>query len=206
MIGWMDNWQYAAQQPTSPWRGQMTLPRKLSLHETADGIRLFQAPVDEMQQLAQAKMDVSGSTDSQLNVQFAKTQLNRNHTYQLLSTVDLGKAAEAGWKVLAHDGTYTLVGYDKQKGVVYVDRTHSGTVQLNNDFPARTEAPLKLSGPLNLDLVIDRDSVELFANRGSITMTNLVFPNPGATTIEFYSKGGRTGKVSAHLTELKSAH
>ena len=206
MIGWMDNWQYAAKQPTSPWRGQMTLPRKLSLHETPDGIRLFQAPVDELQQLAAAKLDASGATDSQLNVQFAKTQLNRNNTYQLLSSVDFGKAVEAGWRVLAHDGTYTLVGYDKQKGVVYVDRTHSGTVQLNNDFPVRTEAPLKLLGPLHLDLVIDRDSVELFANHGSITMTNLVFPNSGATSIEFYSKGGSTGKVSAHLTELRSSH
>ena len=30
MIGWMSNWQYAADVPTSPWRGQMTVPRKLA--------------------------------------------------------------------------------------------------------------------------------------------------------------------------------
>ena len=25
MIGWMNNWQYAAKVPTHPWRGQMTV-------------------------------------------------------------------------------------------------------------------------------------------------------------------------------------
>jgi sucrose-6-phosphate hydrolase SacC (GH32 family) len=34
MMGWMDNWQYAASLPTKPWRGQMTIPRKLSLRTT----------------------------------------------------------------------------------------------------------------------------------------------------------------------------
>jgi len=29
LIGWMNNWQYAAKLPTSPWRGQMSLPRRL---------------------------------------------------------------------------------------------------------------------------------------------------------------------------------
>src|SRR5262249_5243571 len=29
MLGWMNNWQYAKYLPTSPWRGQMTFPRRL---------------------------------------------------------------------------------------------------------------------------------------------------------------------------------
>jgi sucrose-6-phosphate hydrolase SacC (GH32 family) len=206
MMGWMDNWQYAAKLPTSPWRGQMTLPRKLSLHETADGIRLFQVPVDELQDLASAKLAVSGLTDSKINMAFAATPLNKAHTYRLRSTVNLGKAAEAGWKILVADGTYTLIGYDKQRSIIYVDRTHSGTVAINEDFPARLEAPLALQGPLSFDLIVDRSSVELFADHGAVTMTNLVFPNEGATTIEFYSKGGPTGMISANLTQLKSAH
>jgi fructan beta-fructosidase len=206
MLGWMDNWQYAAKLPTSPWRGQMTLPRKLSLRQSADGIRLFQAPIDELQQLASEKLAVSGRTDKQINAAFAASQLNQGHTYQLTSLVNLDKAQEAGWKILAVDGTYTLLGYDKQKGVIYVDRTHSGSAEVNSDFPARVEAPLTLKGPLALDLVVDRSSVELFADHGGVTMTNLVFPNAGSTTLEFYSKGGETGLVSAHLTELKSAH
>lgn len=30
-IGWMNNWDYAAQLPARPWRGSMTIPRRLTL-------------------------------------------------------------------------------------------------------------------------------------------------------------------------------
>jgi sucrose-6-phosphate hydrolase SacC (GH32 family) len=205
MIGWMDNWQYAAKLPESPWRGQMTLPRKLTLRETPEGIRLFQAPIDELQQLASGKLLVSGKSDAVINAAFSKTRLNTSHSYQLQSTVDLGKANDAGWKILAKDGTYTLIGYDKATSKLYVDRSHSGTAQVSKEFFARIEAPLTFKGLLSMDVVVDRSSVELFANHGAVTMTNLVFPQQG-TTIEFYSKGGATGLVSAKLTEFKSAH
>jgi fructan beta-fructosidase len=39
-LGWMNNWEYAGKVPTSPWRGQMTVPRTLSLRNTPQGIRL----------------------------------------------------------------------------------------------------------------------------------------------------------------------
>jgi sucrose-6-phosphate hydrolase SacC (GH32 family) len=195
MLGWMDNWQYAANLPTSPWRGQMTLPRKLALRQTSEGVRLFQAPIDELQSLAVSHVSVSGNA-----------QLTKGHTYQLQSSISLGKAAEAGWKILADGGNYTLIGYDKSKSVVYVDRTHSGTTPVSKDFPARIEAPLALKDQLSLDIVVDRSSVELFANQGAVTMTDLVFPNAGANRLEFYSKGGSAQVISSQLTEFKPAH
>ncbi len=45
LIGWMSNWQYAAKLPTSPWRGQMSLPRRLSLLKDGAGLALEQEPV-----------------------------------------------------------------------------------------------------------------------------------------------------------------
>lgn len=206
MIGWMDNWQYAAKQPTKPWRGQMTLPRKLTLRQTPDGVRLFQAPIDELQNLAGPKLSVSGQNDAKVNAVLSKTRLASGHTYELRSTVDLGRATEVGWRILAVDGNYTLIGYDKNKGALYVDRTHSGTIAINQDFPVRVEAPLRLKAQLTLDVVVDRSSVEVFADQGAVTMTNLVFPAENANQLEFYSKGGATGSISANLTELKSAH
>ncbi len=34
MLGWSNNWMYAADIPTSPWKGAMSLPRKLTLVHT----------------------------------------------------------------------------------------------------------------------------------------------------------------------------
>ncbi len=43
-IGWMNDWRYAAKTPTSPWRGQMTLPREVELKTIADRITLVPRP------------------------------------------------------------------------------------------------------------------------------------------------------------------
>jgi fructan beta-fructosidase len=37
-IAWMNNWQYADKIPTDPWRGFMTLPRDVTLADTARGV------------------------------------------------------------------------------------------------------------------------------------------------------------------------
>ncbi len=188
MMGWMDNWQYAAKLPTSPWRGQMTIPRKLSLRSTPEGIRLFQAPIDALQKI---RVSSSEQTDA--------------HSFELRSSIPLGTAQEVGWKILAVDGSSTTVGYDRQSGKVFVDRTHSGLTGFSKDFPARTEALLSPTGDiLRLDILVDRCSVEVFADNGRIAMTNLVFPPPGARGVEMYSKGGKPGTATMKLWELKS--
>ena len=47
-IGWMNNWDYANDLPTAPWRGAMTAPRELGLARTSAGIRLTSEPVGEL--------------------------------------------------------------------------------------------------------------------------------------------------------------
>jgi fructan beta-fructosidase len=194
MLGWMSNWQYARDVPTSPWRGQMTLPRRLALHNTPEGIRLMQRPVDSLTQLRGTPIPVHESMSG------------TGHQFQFTSIIPLGTAHEAGWKVLLKGGTFTSIGYDRQKGVLFVDRTHSGDVGFSKDFPARTEAPLKLKGNrLQLDVVVDRDSVEVFAEGGRVTMTNLVFAPQDADGLQFYANGGKAAAVSGSLWKFRSA-
>ncbi len=194
MLGWMSNWQYARDTPTAPFRGQMTLPRKLSLHSTPEGIRLFQQPVDGLSKLREARVSLKEKI------------VGTGHQFEFTSTVPMGTAQEAGWKLLAKDGTYTTIGYDRARGTLFVDRTHSGNVGFNKDFPGRTEAPLKLIGnAFRLHAIVDRNSLEVFADDGRVTMTNLVFAPSEANSLEFYAKGGKAGVVSGSLWKLKSA-
>ena len=39
-IGWMSNWPYANKVPTDPWRGCLTLPRKLQLFDNGQGLEV----------------------------------------------------------------------------------------------------------------------------------------------------------------------
>jgi sucrose-6-phosphate hydrolase SacC (GH32 family) len=178
MIGWMNNWQYAGDVPTSPWRGQMTIPRKLALRTTPDGLRLVQQPIDSLEQLRRPRQE--------------------SDTFELQATIPLGTAKEVGWKLLAGDGSFTLIGFDREKQQLFVDRTHSGDSSFSKDFAARTTAPLRLdNAQLHLRVLVDHSSIEVFAQDGRVAMTNLVFPPPGPRRIEFYSKGGEAGPITS---------
>lgn len=188
IIGWMNNWQYAAKLPTSPWRGQMTFPRSLSLRKTPEGIRLFQEPADGLAQL-----------------EGPARKMPETHSFRLRSEMHLGTAQEIGWRLLGDDSHYTLIGYDSRNAKLFVDRRHSGLTSFSKDFPGRIEAPLKLDGDvLRLDVLVDRCSVEVFADGGRVTSTNLVFPPPGANEVRTYAVGGNAGAVQATVNDIRS--
>jgi sucrose-6-phosphate hydrolase SacC (GH32 family) len=114
-----------------------------------------------------------------------------------------GAAAETGFRLLARDGKLTEVGYNTTSGELFLDRTRSGVTDFSKEFPSRTAAPLATRGePLRLTILVDRSSVEVFAQNGLITMTNLVYPLDGARGIEFYSRGGEPGAVAVDVWEL----
>jgi fructan beta-fructosidase len=191
MIGWMNNWQYAGKVPTSPWRGQMTVPRKLALRTYAEGPRLVQEPVEALLKLRAKRL----AWDTKI----------ASHSFQIESTIPLGQAEEVGWKILSEGGTYTIIGYNKTDQQLFVDRTHSGRVDFGNYFPARTAAPLPVKGPLQMNILVDRCSIEVFAQGGRVAITNLVFPEGNAYTVKFYSHGGRPGPMKAALWSVNSA-
>ena len=192
MIGWMNNWQYANVVPTSPWRGQMTVPRALSLKTYPEGIRLVQQPIAALAKLR-------GQHYTMRNLSTARGQ-----TLELISTIGIGQATEVGWKLLGADGTFTAVGYDVRAKQVFVDRTHSGNVGFSDKFPARVSAPFEALGQLKLHLLVDQSSVEVFVGDGQVALTNLVYPPKDGTSLEFYSAGGSPGQVAADVFTLHS--
>ena len=195
MMGWMSNWQYAGRIPTSPWRGQMTVPRKLALRREADGLRLVQMPVDA---LAELRMDAVALRAGSQNL--------AGDTFDLESTLELGAAQAVGWKFSSDDRDFTLIGYDREKHEIFVDRTHSGNTGFSKDFPARTAAPLNLSGnKLSVRVLVDRSSVEVFADDGRVALTNLIYPPKPVKRVETYSSGGQVGAVEGHLWRLANS-
>jgi fructan beta-fructosidase len=186
MLGWMNNWQYAGDVPTQPWRGQMTVPRKIALRETPEGLRLVQNPIDA---LAQLRSSWRPGSD----------------VFELKVEAPLGNAKELGWKLRNAGETFSLIGFDRDNQQLFVDRTHSGATNFSKDFPARTTAPLHLTGnELRLHILVDRSSVEIFAEDGLIAITNLIFPPLGAREVEFYSKGGQSGAIQTKRWTLNS--
>jgi sucrose-6-phosphate hydrolase SacC (GH32 family) len=163
-------------------------------------------PVDQLNQLSEeGGADRSTGDVQTVNQWLAASAASNGRTFQLVADIALGTAKEVGCRMLESEGEYTAIGYDRQRKSLFVDRTHSGLLNFNKDFPVRTEAPLSLAdGVLRLTVLVDRNSVEVFADAGSVASTNLVFAPPGGRGIEFYEKGGASGEISAHITRLRS--
>jgi sucrose-6-phosphate hydrolase SacC (GH32 family) len=149
----------------------VTIPRELALRTFPEGIRLTQQPVSALAQLRQSAI---ATPDTQ--------------SFAIHAAIDPGVAGESGWKLAAPDGTYVLIGYDRLRQEVFVDRSHSGHTAFSREFPAPTAAPAPhADNPLDFTILVDRNSIEVFADQGRATLTNLAFTRGAPTRVQFYS-------------------
>nr|QEP49748.1 exolevanase [Gluconacetobacter diazotrophicus]QEP49749.1 exolevanase [Gluconacetobacter diazotrophicus] len=195
LIGWMDNWDYATDLPTAPWRGQMTLPVDIAL-KTVDGRpTVIQAPTRAYEDLVGKKGGVT-YRDRNLPQDGRVTIPSRGEVLDIRLVLRRGGARRAGTVVReTPDGrTGTSVSYDFVDGTLTVDRGHSGLVGFSPRFSTRHIAYLAApGGAVALHLVVDRASVELFANDGVLRMTDLIFPPAGSDRISLFAeRGGAT--------------
>jgi fructan beta-fructosidase len=195
LIGWMNNWQYAAKLPTSPWRGQMSIPRRLSLVRDQTGIALKQEPVIAPLRVDPNKMPIPTGGSAEGDLLQAPFELD----------VQFSSPSEqiVGVKLYTDEQHWTEIGFDRGKGEFYMDRTKSGEA-VAPDFPVRTTAPLIASRPFDLRLIIDRCSIEAFAQNGTIAMTNLIFPPSQKSKVRFFSASGKEVSVTGEAWRLRS--
>ena len=201
-IGWMSNWQYAGATPTTPWRGAMTVPRKLAL-ETIDGeVRLTQQPVGSLRQLRDGDaVTAHDATIPEGAFQFARGQAD-GKALEIQATFSIADADRFGLKLATGTGEETVIGYDALTHELYVDRTQSGVDDFSPAFPGVHRAPLEpRKGKVRIKILLDWSSIEVFGGEGEAVITDLVFPDPGSDGVELFAEGG-----SARLDNLKLWH
>jgi len=148
-LGWISNWEYAQEVPTSPWRSAMTVPRVLTLRRTPEGLRVFQQPVKELERLRRgAPRRFAGGTFSAAAAWLA----GQAPLPPLLDVeVTLSGVTAATPFTLALEtgpGERTSISCDPARSRLAVDRTRSRRVGFHRAFAGRHEAPLRLAdGP-----------------------------------------------------------
>jgi beta-fructofuranosidase/levanase len=205
LVGWINNWQYGAKIPTSPWRSIQSEPRELSLREIGGRTELVQTPAKELRRLRTrpvytvADRAVSG-TRSLLG------SGSRGQALDIEATIDRGTADRFGLNVLVGNGARTVIGYDARRQEVYVDRTRSGDVGFHPQFASVDRAPLRLprSGRLKLRVLVDHSVVEVFADKGQRVLTEQVFPRPSADRVELFAQGGSARVRSLRMWRMES--
>ncbi|MGO4235625.1 glycoside hydrolase family 32 protein [Pseudarthrobacter sp. YAF2] len=194
MIGWMNNWDYAGSTPTGGWRSSMSLPREVRLTRVDGQVLLrqkaidpFAGPEDGGFRLG-ARALAPGVTDLPVTAAVARIDLEFSP----------GPAAGVGLVLRAGEAERMLIRYDTTDGMLRLDRRESGHVGFHEAFPSVESVAVPLQdGRLRLRIYLDRCSVEVFAQDGLATITDLVFAAEASTAMAIFADG-----AGAHLVAL----
>jgi fructan beta-fructosidase len=167
-LGWMSNWMYANQVPTEKWRSAMTFPRELKLKHVGNDILIASQPVAELSAI-QSKPIIVQNILVKDNIDLAKKTGKVNFPCRL--NINLNQAKDFSL-VLTNDlGEQLVIGFDKKQNQYFIDRTASGKTDFQTGFAARHVAPRFVNtDKMNISLIIDVSSVELFADDGLTVM------------------------------------
>ncbi len=153
----------------------MTIPRELKLKKIGNNYLLSSTPVKELDKI---KNHVVSLKNISINGQFYLSQKVKELSgqYQIHFTADQAKSFSIVFSnELAEELT---VGYSKEENEYFIDRTKSGKIDFENGFAKRYAGPkLSKNNKLDVTLIVDAASVELFADDGLTVMTGIFFPN-----------------------------
>ena len=200
VIGWMSNWEYAAEVPTMQFRSANTLPREMKLFKGADGdLYLASEPVKELDALRGKTLVESGKrTLTEKPVDF-RIPAETEGVCEITASFEAGARSKVNFVLGNQSGEKVVMTYDAAARTMSFDRTMAGISDFSESFPVVTVTPtFEKNGRIELRLFVDRSSIELFGNNGRFVMTNLVFPTSPYLNLSVNVTDG-----SARLNDLK---
>ena len=196
-MGWLNNWEYAIQIPTSPWKGVMSIPREVRLETINGQVKLVQKPIKELEALRKdrlsfrnAKIDVINSAinDSSIIGMIDNSTYKR---FELKARISVRDKKGFSLKFKMQGTQYSEYVFDFINKEIRFDRSNSGGLSGWPGFRQLQVAPLlTTNGIFDLHLFVDNSSAELFSGAGQVVMSNQIFPDSTSNMIGFSSLEG----------------
>ncbi len=206
IIGWMSNWQYATEVPTSQFRSANTLPRDVSLFKGDDGqIYAATVPSPEIDAI-RGKALLSSSFSVGAKGKTLSIPAPCREACEITLDITAPNSRKVTLTLSNEAGEKTIMTFDPAAATFSCDRTASGLNDFSQDFPAVTVAPtFTAGGQVSLRIFLDCSSLEIFEKNGRFAMTNLVFPDQPYSTISVASEGGNAKISGLKVYELNLA-
>lgn len=178
-IGWMSNWQYAQAVPTKAWRSAMTIARELKLIHNDGHYRMVSIPVKELDKYVSKTIkkktiivnnkrliaDKSDADMAKLDISFTINNMKADGKYDF---------------VLSNSQNNTLkFGINIKEKVFYIDRKKVNQKIFSDEFASKiSTAPITTDfSSIQVRLIIDKTSIEIFYDNGTTVMTEIFFPD-----------------------------
>lgn len=176
----MSNWNYAQQTPTKKWRSAMTLPRELSLIREEGEYMLRSKVIEAFNKLLIPIKEIE-TFDLKETFRFLDERLELSET-----TFRTKLSQNLSFKLYNDLGEFVLFKIDPEKMEMSIDRRKSGKTEFTENFADKIHIlPYNLSEKeVDIRIILDRSSIEIFADEGKYVMTEQVFPNSPYTGLE----------------------
>lgn len=181
LIGWMSNWEYANDVPASTWRSGNTVVRELDLAKEGDKWLLTSVPtseIDKVSEITTASKTIELNNQADLSDDIASLENSFDVSF------NLEKVTGFQVELSNEEGDSLLVGYDEGAQQYFIDRSKAGNSSFNERFIHRPIAPrLVQSENIDIRFLIDRNSIEVFADEGKSNMSALFFTKKSFTNL-----------------------
>lgn len=165
-----------------PFNQQLLFPVVLTLRTTDEGLRMFADPVKEIESI-----HAKGHTLTDVDLTPGQNILPdvKGELFDIDAEFGISNAEAFGFRINGYFLTYNI---DKNE------------LSCNGE-----KAKLKpMGGRIRLRILVDRASIEIFANDGLVYMPMRAIPKEGQAGIEVFSKGGNTKLRNLEIHELNS--
>ena len=176
--------------PGMPFNGQMTFPCELSLKKYIDGIKLIRKPIKEIE-LLHSKGEVWE---------------NKN----LIPGINKNLASGIKDDCLHIIGNFKVKTTDSFGFIVRMDKKNSGTEIIYNTKANTLQCMDKLAyvepvdGAIKLEILLDRSSIEIFANDGKVSMSSCFVPEKNEYGLYLFNIGGELLVDKLEIYPMKS--
>jgi levanase/fructan beta-fructosidase len=185
-IAWMRGGEFTGM----PFKGQMTFPCELSVKKFMDGLKLVRKPIKEIELLHQ-KGEHWENENLIPGINKNLTKGIKGDALHIISSIKIKTADSFGY-------------------VVRLDKKENGTEILYN-VKTKTLSCLGKSvniepvdGAIKLEILLDRSSIEIFANDGKAVMSSCFTPAEGANSLYLFNTGGEILVEKLEIFPLKS--
>jgi sucrose-6-phosphate hydrolase SacC (GH32 family) len=195
-VAWLNNWNYAAQAPTSPWKGIMSIPREVKLETHNGRVALVQKPIEELKALRKNNLSFRNASiaaiDDALRSRIDNSIFKQTYK-QFEIKAKIAVTNQSGFSLIFKKRglQYTEFVFDFINKEIRFDRSKSGALTGDAYFKSMQVAPLIINdGYIDFQLFVDNCSAELFSGGGQIVMSNQIFPDSTSNQIELNSLDG----------------
>jgi sucrose-6-phosphate hydrolase SacC (GH32 family) len=180
------SWMKGAEYPQMPFNQQMSFPYELKLRRFGMSLKLCSLPVREIESIQHEPKTWSSLDLKPGDNPFAGLA---GELWDIQTEFEAGEAGEVGFNFRGHNVTYTA------------RKAGSGNLS-NGSVSAEISAVNKL---VKLRILVDRTTVEVFANDGEVVMPVCFVPKDGDRGLSMSAASGTARVASLKAYQLKSA-